>query len=305
MRTSSARYTCTYTRPGRAPVARCRLLGRFCCRVPIEYACAWNSTGMSRTRVPWCSSTHSFSPCQNSALAVSSTIAVCTTGRTIVASHSPGLHASPGRPRADGQHLRWDADAFASQDAGRAITPARKTRLCVRVWFVVLGLELPVQPRLRAAPLDDGLELGWRISFFSFFNPFINYPCLFTFFLRCSVHDVCRLALPIVLTVSTTTGSTDLLLASQRLCAGPNSLENEREQSYCYRLHRCNRVRIAESRDVERARALLVTVSVWCRGQVGAPVCRRRSLCETALRVLGRAGRVVDEVGLGVGIFLL
>ena len=62
---------------------------------------------------------------------------------------------------------------------------------------------------------------------------------------------------------------------------------------------------IAENRDVERARALLVTVSVWCRGQVGAPVCRCRSLCETALRVLGRAGRVVDEVGLGVGIILL
>ena len=62
---------------------------------------------------------------------------------------------------------------------------------------------------------------------------------------------------------------------------------------------------IAENRDVERARALLVTVSVWCRGQVGAPVCRCRSLCETALRVLGRAGRVVDEVGLGGGIILL
>jgi len=62
---------------------------------------------------------------------------------------------------------------------------------------------------------------------------------------------------------------------------------------------------IAQNRDVERARALLTTVSVWCRGQVGAPVCRCRSLCETALRVLGRAGRVVDEVGLGVGVILL
>ncbi len=51
---------------------------------------------------------------------------------------------------------------------------------------------------------------------------------------------------------------------------------------------------IAQNRDVGRARALLRTVSVRCRGQVGAPVCRCRSLCETALRVLGRAGRVVD-----------